>query len=148
LILRRFPNEAIEIVRVADTTAPKAGRTIGRISSHPEGETQIYGILLAVGHQIKPVDWRRFAYDDARVKELLATCIHDNVESFVFEPASADLKQRVETQIAAALQDLTSIFDPKSVHCDFGKDVMQITVTGATKNEESHSIIVNEDTSS
>lgn len=147
LILRRFSNESIEIVQ-ADTTTPGASRTIGRISSQTEGETQVYGIVLTAGHRIKPVDWRRFAYDHARVKELLAICIHDNLQSFVFEPSSADLKQRAETRIAEALQDLTSIFDTKSVDCDFGNDATLVTVNGETKNGQLHSITFDEDTSS
>jgi hypothetical protein len=134
VILRRFRHETIEIIQATNTASSTASRPIGRVSSYTEEEAQIFAVLLADDYRVRPVDWRRFAHDHAKVKELLSTCIHDNLKTLMFEPWSEDVKQRTETQITAALRDLTSIFDTKSVQCDFASAGRRVTVTGETIN--------------
>jgi hypothetical protein len=90
MTLRRFPHEPIEIIQARDSMSPEANRTSG-FSSNTAGGMQVYDVHLADGAQVKPVDWRRFAYDHAKVKELLSSCIQDNLNVFMFYPVSAEL---------------------------------------------------------
>jgi hypothetical protein len=85
---------------------------------------------------VRPVDWRRFAYDHSKVAELVAVCVRDNLRSFSFAPWSEDQKEAAETTLTAALGDLGLIFEVASVRCESreGGSWLLATINGNHKN--------------
>jgi hypothetical protein len=77
----------------------------------PEGETLVYSLTLPHGTMVRPVDWRRFAYDHSKVAELLGVCVRDNLRTFIFAPWSAAQSYAAEAALTAALGGLSSIFE-------------------------------------
>lgn len=119
LVLRRFKNEGIELLAAdAEPATQKSERTACRIESRTDGDTQIYSVLLPGNFTVLPVDWRRFAYDHAKVSELLSLCVQDNLLPLSFEPWSDLLRTRIEATVTVALGDLSSVFDAQSARCE------------------------------
>jgi hypothetical protein len=111
-----------------------------RISSVTDGDTQIYSVSLPKGFVVRPVDWRRFAYNHDKVAELLSRCIQDNLlaldfVAFAVRPWSDEQRALAENTLTMALADLGSIFDTKSVRFEFHEDGTLLTVIeGEHKN--------------
>jgi len=107
-----------------------------------EEDTQIYSVVLPDGLTVRPVDWRRFAYDHAKVTELLSRCIRDNLQALDFVtfgvwPWSDEQRTFAETTLMVALADLSSIFDIESVRFERHEDgSLLTTIEGAHKNGE------------
>jgi hypothetical protein len=118
------------------TEGRSPARTIGRIQVHPEGEVRVFSIELAPGAAVRPVDWRRFAYDHPKVGELLTQCVRDNIGEALFEPRSEDTPRILEKRLAAALADLSSVFDLISAGCETEPERITVTITGEHKNGE------------
>lgn len=137
LVLRRFENEAIELLpadRQLAAVEDSAGGTC-RIAANTDGGVPIYHVLLPDSLAIRPVDWRRFAYDHVKVSELLSLCVRDNLIPLSVEAWSEELRQCIETTLTLALGDLNSVFDLKSVRCESGEDVgVVIKIEGEHKN--------------
>jgi hypothetical protein len=154
LVLRRFVRrQAPEVLELMPSNAQIAtiqdqADAVCRISVMTEGDTQAYSIHLPESLMVRPVDWRRFAYDHARVAELLSSCVRDNLEalgSVLFEPRPLSDEQRegAEATLRLALSDLSSIFDVNSVRCESGEDgAFLVTVAGEHKNGETRSYCV------
>jgi hypothetical protein len=113
IVLRRFDREPVEIVCLAiPAAAPALVAGPGTaITSHTDGETQVYRVVLPDGYAVRPVDWRRFAMDEARLRELLAQCVRDNLGEALFEPWSDAWRERAVAKLELALQDLGSMFE-------------------------------------
>lgn len=147
-ILRRFicPQEAIELV-IEDTGGVPRQSTSCRIWSGQDDDAngiRAYGITLPGNVLVRPVDWRRFAYDHEKVAALIRSCACDN-----FGLAYCDLDfsaeeyvGRFENVLMRALQDLSSIFDVKSVKCELLNDRALTEVTGDFKNGEAACICI------
>ena len=143
-MLRRFLGAPIEVRKTgpANSADPNAGLTC-RLAAHADGETEVYEVQLAAHHAVTPADWRRFAYDHARIAELLTTCVTDNLALFGFDPQTDESRSRIEATLAVALGDLTSIFESKSVQCEFTDDgFIRVAVSGDHKNGETRSYFV------
>jgi hypothetical protein len=148
ILLRRFVigavPEALEIMPTNDRIAPAQDppEAICRISVMTEGDTQIYSVFLPQGFLIRPADWRRFAYDHARVTELLSLCVRDNLQGLDFVtfgvwPWPDEQREYAETTLMVALADLSSIFDAKSVRFErHEEDSILTTIDGEHKNGE------------
>jgi hypothetical protein len=149
VVLRRFKNEGVELSAAdAEPTTQNSERATCRIESRTDGETQIYSVLLPSDFTVLPVDWRRFAYDHAKVSELLSLCVQDNLLPLGFEPWSDLLRERIEATITVALGDLSSVFDAQSVRCEF--ECLQgsgarIIIEGEHKNGERGAYIIASD---
>lgn len=123
VVLRRFAGEALEVVALAPPP-PMTGLIAEpgcRISARPDGDTEVYRVVLPEGYVVRPVDWRRFATEEARMRELLAQCVRDNLEESLFEPWTNAWRDRVVTQLQLALQDLISMFDVRRVSVEPGE---------------------------
>ena len=154
LVLRRFVRgqvpEVLELVPVNAATPTVQSQTDAacRISVMTDGETQVYNILLPERLTVRPVDWRRFAYDHARVAEFLEVCIRDNLgsmESVIFgtRPLSDERRDETEATLRLALSDLGSIFDVTSVKCESRVDgTLLVTIAGEHKNGENRTFCV------
>jgi len=139
LVLRRFENECLELLPANAEIAALQGSAAAacRITAKTDGNTQIYRIFLPESLIVCPVDWRRFAYNHAKVVELLACCVRDNFLPLHFEPWSEDLKSHAENTMTLALGDLSSIFDLKSVHCEHPEgNRFLVSIEGEHKNGE------------
>lgn len=135
IVLRRFENEALELFTTNAPAGPEPGDAPCRIAATPEGETLVYHLTLPPGLMVRPVDWRRFAYDHLKVAELVAVCVRDNLRSFSFAPWSEDQKEAAETTLTAALGDLGLIFEVVSVRCESSEGARLLaTVNGSHKN--------------
>ena len=110
LVLRRFEHEAVELLPVnARTAAVQDSEAAAcRIAVSTDGDTQVFSVNLPESLRVRPVDWRRFAYDHEKVAELLSLCVRDNWLQLIFEPWSDDLRQHAETIMMLALGDLSS----------------------------------------
>jgi hypothetical protein len=146
LYLRRFVNgvvpEVLEILpaRAQMTAMQVPADAACMISVQTDGDTQIYHVLLPENLIVRPVDWRRFAYDHEKVVNLLSVCARDNLAPLVFAPNSDEVRKQAETNLMVALGDLSSIFDTKSVRCEWEciDEISRIVTTlkGEHKNGE------------
>ncbi len=161
IVLRRFDNEAVELIPTnARMTEPQdlvAGicQIAARIGEKSEeidtkkqdkkfeNRAQVYSVMLPESLIIRPVDWRRFAYDHAKVAELISVCVIDNLGSLIFEPLSDELKASIENTLMVALNDLSSIFEIQSVRCEFSMEGrIEVTIEGEHKNGEVKNYVV------
>lgn len=147
IVLRRLlpPGQPIELVgSIAPAKADSAEQLHCEVQSREEGTFQIYSVRLPDSVTIRPGDWRQFAYDHQKVLELVTQCVRDNLNMPVFEPWpwSSDAKAEVENCLPRALYDLSSVFDLKSVTCEFEDDLIVVQVEGEYKNGQSGVIIV------
>jgi hypothetical protein len=101
-----------------------------------DADSVIYILRIAEGVTVKPVDWRRFAYDHKAVNNLIQRGVTDNVRDVLFEPVSDELIERIEYRLTLVLADMISIFDTISVNCELRKETSEIYVTieGEYKN--------------
>ena len=132
IVLRRFEREPVEVVCLE---VPPAAPTLVagpgcKVSSYADGDTQVYSIVLPDGYAVRPVDWRRFALDEPKMRELLAHCVRDNLVDAVFEPWSSELADRVLPPLRLALQDLSSMLDVVDVRLEPGdqQDVWRVGI--------------------
>jgi hypothetical protein len=138
-VLRRFENEAVELFTTNEqgSAGHRPGDSSCRIAATPEGDTLVYSLTLPQSLMVRPVDWRRFAYDHSKVAELLAVCVRDNFLSLRFAPWSEDQRKIAETTLMAALGDLSSIFEVTSVRCEnLEGGRLLTTISGSHKNGE------------
>lgn len=151
IVLRRFvPGVKPEVIEVMHpngclTDPSDPADAVCRLSVMTEGDTQIYSVALPEGFIVRPVDWRRFAYDHAKVAELLSQCVHDNLQAldFVasgFRPWSDEQRAFAEDTLTTALADLSSIFDSKSVRLEFPEDGTLLTVVEGEHKNGDHKI--------
>jgi hypothetical protein len=149
LILRRFihPQEAIELVidNSRDVSPHSTSCRIWTGQGDDENGTRAYGITLPDNVSVRPVDWRRFAYDHERVASLVRSCAQDNFWLVYcdLELSSEKFVGRFELVLMRALQDLGSIFDAISVDCELQNDHAITRVTGEFKNGEATVIHIN-----
>jgi hypothetical protein len=147
IYLRRFPGEAITLI----TTQPAAAASIAsvaaadhRLAGHSGSPTEraalLYVIELMYGCMVQPVDWRRFAYEDHKVYEAVATCVKDNLGPFVFMPNTDETERMIRDCMSVALGDLQSIADVKSVACRLDEYCRTVEVIYATKNGAAHQV--------
>jgi len=148
IALRRFAHssESESVVEIYLTNIPDSDRLafeepICRFSSIEDNETTIFHLDLANGVAVKPVDWRRFAYDNEMVSSLVTRCVNDNINNIIFEPASDEIARQLEYRLLTALLDLSSIFETKSVHCDFSPEELLVTIHGEHKNGERRELL-------
>jgi hypothetical protein len=50
--------------------------------------------MLPDSYAVRPVDWRRFALDEQKMRELLAQCVLDNSAEALFDPLSSEQADR------------------------------------------------------
>ena len=132
VVLRRCENESISFVAVEGARTENA---VCRVAARQAENAFAYHVSVPDGFAVLPVDWRRFAYDHEKVKELLARCIQDNVSLFLFDAWSEDTKQLIEKTLRVALADLNTIFDTKYVECSSeAEDVIRVEIRGEHKN--------------
>ncbi|MFT3896367.1 MAG: hypothetical protein QM719_01485 [Thermomonas sp.] len=149
LVVRRFivPPESIELAIANADAAGRPSETC-RIWCREDDDaagTAIYSVTLPECMSIRPVDWRRFAYDHENVASLVARCANDN-----FGPVYCDLRfpseaftSRLEFVLAHALRDLNSIFDLGSVKCEMQQGSrLLMQITGEYKNGEATTICI------
>jgi hypothetical protein len=149
IVLRRFANGlGTEVIELLPGNAPMAAGqdpadAACTLSAWTEGEFCIYTVDLPENLMVRPVDWRRFAYDHAKVEALVSLCVRDNLREVLFEPWSERLRERVETTLMLALDDLRSVFETRSVRCEGGPDgTIRVTIEGEHKNAEYRSYCV------
>lgn len=132
IYLRRFKSEGVML-------------TVGNVQAAPvlvaggeddtAGKAHLYFVRLPEGSKVLPVDWRRFSYDHAMVKELLTQCVQDNLQLFRFEPWSEDLRRSIERTMKVALGDLRTVFDVKYAECERTEaDMLQVRLAGEHAN--------------
>ena len=142
IVLRRFANQgaaALEIRHASEQA--EAGKNPWEegctVSALAEGDFIFYRIEFSKGLVVSPGNWKRFAYDHSRVAELLSFCVRDNLNEVAFDPWSDELKERVEGNLMTALRDLSTIFDIKSLRCEYILDgAVATTIEGEHKNGE------------
>ncbi len=130
LILRRYRDENLELL--IDATA-ESGRSVS-IASWTERDTGMYQVELPEGVSVKPVDWRRFAYDHERVAELVGRCVADNAGRLTFSVLTGETLREGENALTEALRDLRTLFDTESVEMARVETELQVRVIGAHKN--------------
>jgi hypothetical protein len=139
--LRRFSGEGITLV----TMQPSAAFRIASVASadhrlpNESGSVTsprvlLYEVELIAGCTVQPVDWRRFAYEDNKVYASIAACVQDNLAQFVFLPGTDETGRTIRDCLSAALGDLQSIADVKSVACRFADSRWLIELCYETKN--------------
>jgi phage tail sheath protein FI len=132
IVLRRFQREPVEVVCLElPAAAPALVAGPGcKVSSYADGDTQVYSVMLPDGYVVRPVDWRRFALDEPKMRELLSHCVRDNLAEAVFEPWSSTLADRVLPPLKLALQDLSSMLDVVDVQIEPGdqRDELRVSV--------------------
>lgn len=149
LILRRFihPRESIELAVENTELAPRQSTSFRIWSGEDDeaSETRAYGVTLPDNVFIRPVDWRRFAYDHERVASLVRSCAYDNFWLVYcdLELSPEEYVSRFEHVLMRALQDLSSIFDARSVECELQDDHVLMQVAGDFKNGEATVIYIN-----
>ena len=134
IVLRRFAGEAVELVAIA---APPAMTGLVaapgcRIAAWAEGDSWVYRVVLPEGYSLRPVDWRRFATDEAKLRELLVRCLQDNLEDALFEPWTAAWRDRAAARLRLALQDLSSMFEVVEIEIEPGEEAgdRQVRIQG------------------
>jgi hypothetical protein len=131
-VLRRFENEAVEIVCLElPAVAPALVASPGcQVTGYADGDTQVYRVALATGYAVRPVDWRRFATDELKVRAMLTRCVRDNLAEAVFEPWSPALADRFVPRLTLALQDLSSMLEVIHVQLEpgDGPDALRVSV--------------------
>jgi hypothetical protein len=142
LILRRFihPQESIELVIESSKAVfhQPISCCICCGEDYDANETHAYALTLPENVSVRPVDWRRFAYDHERVAAFIMACAHDNF-MFVYCDlgfSKEEYIKRFQHVLTRALQDLSSIFDTRSVECELRQDHVLTLVTGEFKNGE------------
>ena len=139
LVLRRFEHEVVELLPANPPMGalPDQAAAACRIGVRTDGDTQIYHVVLPDHLMVRPVDWKRFSYDHTKVKELLLSCVRDNLLPLGIEPWSEAQKERAEITLRLALGDLSSMFDLKSVRCECQEGGrVRTTIEGEHKNGE------------
>lgn len=144
LILRRFLNDRLELISTKAESATIV-TSVKHTKSKWEEDVIIYAIELGKGHSVRPADLRRFIHDNEKIKELIVTCIQDNVEVLSFNPWSETMKNRMESHLKLALSDLISIFEVESVECSSEDARIIATAQGMEKDglRSSYSVSVN-----
>jgi hypothetical protein len=137
IVLRRFANEALELL--------PSGPGLIRVSSSADAGAQVYGLALSPGCGVRPVDWRRVAYDHVEVQRRLRQCTVDNTADAMFAPMSAQLLKELAARIRLALADLSSVFDVVDVTCEAREDVLVVAIDGEFKNGERVTIVFQDD---
>jgi hypothetical protein len=133
LILRRFLNDRIELVSTNAESLTFVA-CVNHTKSKWGEDVIIYEIELGKGNAVRPADLRRFIHDNEKIKELITTCIQDNVKILSFYPWSQTLKDRMESHLKQALGDLSSIFDVESVECSSEGARILVTAQGVEKD--------------
>ena len=150
LILRRLKmgsmKEELEISLIHPSSVDGAGPLQSNciVNVDEDEESVIYMLRISEGVTVKPVDWRRFAYDHNVVNNLIQRAVTDNVRDVVFEPLSDELVKRVEYRLNLVLADMVSIFDTLSVDCELREEPSEIYVTieGEYKNGARETMVI------
>lgn len=147
IVLRRLlpPGRPIELVGTVSSVNSNSPEQLQcEVQSRAEGAFQVYSVRLPDSVTVRPGDWRQYAYDHQKVLELVTQCVRDNLNMTACElwPWSGDVKAEVENCLRRALYDLSSIFDSKSVKCEFEGDLIVVSIEGEHKNGQSGQIIV------
>lgn len=148
VIVRRFvrPPECVELAieNAGVAMRPPTSCRIWCGEGEDGSETRAYLVELAENVFIRPVDWRRFAYDHEKVASLVVACANDNFGLVCFDlmDSPGEYIGRFEKSFSRALQDLGSIFDAKSVECELREDCLLTTVAGEYKNGKTAAISI------
>lgn len=133
--LRRYPEDGgVQLLHSAG-----AAVDVVRDAEH---EARLFSVVLPEGGAVRPVDWRRFAYDHDKVTRLIAQCVHDNLSDAVFHPINDELTQAIERRLTLALRDLATVFDVTSVRCESRDDALDVGVEGEFKNGRRSTVAV------
>ena len=142
-MLRRYAlgdlREGISFERVADGGDDEG---LACVCVESNAEWTSYEVGLPTGWRVKPSDLRRFAYDHEKVTQLLVACAQDNMRTFVFEPLSSEVMDRMVGVVETAVHDLSSVFDLRAVTCERDQDGLLIHLEGDFKNGERQQITI------
>lgn len=143
--LRRESNEPLELEIAAGTSEPATAlaRIVGSPWTEDGRSYLLYEVDLAPGVRVRPVDWRRHAYDHERIQALISACVRDQGLALLFEPSEPSRCERVAASMALALRDLGSVFDTKHVRIEEHDGVDVVEIEGEFKNGEGVRIRIN-----
>ncbi|MEJ2635096.1 MAG: hypothetical protein P8184_07365 [Calditrichia bacterium] len=154
MILRRIKYgdtiEGIEIVPEDERSKSIAHDDISRDEGlmvkfiKEEEDVIFYYVHVPNNFRVKPQDLRRHAYDHKQVDSLVENCVKDNLGEHIFEPLSESTLKRIQSDLSAALQDLSSVLDLLSVECQAGSSPGTISaeVKFEYKNGQSKAITI------
>jgi hypothetical protein len=145
LILRRLANEPLELVAVPIHPrffSPRASAC--RIRAWTDGDSQVFRVELPEGYAVEPVDWRRFAFDQDKMRALLSACVRDNLAESVFEPLTYPTRQHAIAQLTLALADLRSILEVRRVSYELSPKGGErlVTIEGTDVHHAPYSCVV------
>lgn len=139
IVVRRFAHarELVELTfaGIPSPSAPAACRVFCDGRDRDDGALA-YVVDLPENASIRPVDWRRFAYDHAKIVSLVQGCVQDNLMLAIGHHGVLAERHasQVESALASALRDLGSIYDVVSVAVEFAGDDLLVRIEGEFKN--------------
>jgi hypothetical protein len=145
--VRRFGNagETVELAFAA-MPSPSMPATCRVFCDGQPGDdgALAYIVDLPEHASIRPVDWRRFAYDHAKIAARVQVCVQDNLMLAIGHHGALAERHasEVESTLASALRDLGSIYDVASVQVEFVGDDLLVRIEGEFKNGERSALCI------
>lgn len=147
IVVRRFAHagEMVELTfaGIPSPSVPAACRVFCDGRAGDDG-TLAYVVDLPENASIRPVDWRRFAYDHAKIASLVQACVQDNLMLAIGHHGALAEQHasQVESALASALRDFGSIYDVVSVGVEFAGDDLLVRIEGEFKNGERSTLCI------